>query len=93
MLEDKIYQDYIAAFKARDKERSQFLSFLRSEMKNAAINLRKDKLSDEEALIEALRAYPTMFSRLRSRIMQTGVQPHGRVWRATGGLFGTTRNR
>lgn len=50
MLEEKIYKDYIEAFKKRDKKKSGFLSFLRSEFKNAAINFRKDKLDDDEAL-------------------------------------------
>lgn len=50
MLEDKIYQDYVKALKAKDKHRTEFLSFLRAELKNQAIDLKKDKLADEEAL-------------------------------------------
>lgn len=51
MLEEKIYQDYLIALKNRDKEKTDFLSFIRSELKNYAIQLRKGKLSDEEVLI------------------------------------------
>jgi uncharacterized protein YqeY len=54
MLEDKIYNDYVRAMKAKEKEKSAFLSFLRAELKNQAINLKKDKLEDKEA-IEVLK--------------------------------------
>lgn len=50
MLEDRIYKDYVAALKAKDKEKSQFLSFLRSELKNRAIELKEEKLKDCDAL-------------------------------------------
>ncbi|MCM8779135.1 MAG: GatB/YqeY domain-containing protein [Candidatus Omnitrophica bacterium] len=50
MLEEKIYQDYLQALKIREKEKIDFLSFIRSELKNFAIQLRKDKLNDEEVL-------------------------------------------
>ena len=50
MLEDKIYNDYVQALKSREKDKSVFLSLLRSEFKNQAIELKKDKLSDPEAL-------------------------------------------
>ena len=50
MLEDKIYQDYIEALKQKDKFKADFLSFIRAELKNAAIELRKDTLSDDEVL-------------------------------------------
>lgn len=49
-IEDKIYKDYIEAFKAKDKHKLEFLSFIRSELKNQAINLKKEKLEDQEAL-------------------------------------------
>lgn len=48
MIEDKLYKDYVEAFKKRDKIKKQFLSFLRSGLKNKAIELKKDKLEDSE---------------------------------------------
>jgi hypothetical protein len=50
MLEDKIYKDYVEALKARNKQKSDFLSFIRAELKNGAIELKKDKLDDNEVL-------------------------------------------
>ena len=50
MLEDKIYKDYVEALKARNKQKSDFLSFIRAELKNNAIELKKDKLDDNEVL-------------------------------------------
>lgn len=50
-LEEKIYQDYVAALKAKDKSRVDFLSFIRAELKNHAIDLKKKQLDDHEVLI------------------------------------------
>lgn len=50
MLENKIYQDYVEALKSKNKVKSEFLSFIRAQLKNAAIDLKKDKLDDNEAL-------------------------------------------
>jgi len=50
MLEDKIYQDYIQALKAKDRQKIDFLSLIRADIKNQAINLKKDKLEDDEVL-------------------------------------------
>ncbi|MBD3263804.1 MAG: GatB/YqeY domain-containing protein [Candidatus Omnitrophica bacterium] len=50
MLEDRIYQDYVAALKAKDKDKSQFLSFLRSELKNRAIELKEKNLKDSDVI-------------------------------------------
>ena len=50
MLEDKIYNDYKEALKARQKQRSEFLSFLRAGLKNQAIELKAEKLEDKEAV-------------------------------------------
>lgn len=50
MLEEKIYNDYLLALKERDRHKIEFLSFIRSELKNLSIQLRKDKLSDEDVL-------------------------------------------
>ena len=50
MLEDKIYQDYVAAMKAQDKLKVEFLSFIRAAFRNAAIDLKTKKLEDKDAL-------------------------------------------
>lgn len=50
MLEEKIFADYKQAMKNRDSLRSSVLSFLRSSLKNLAIDKRKDILSDEEVI-------------------------------------------
>jgi uncharacterized protein len=50
MIENNIYQDYVTALKEKDKQKSTFLSFIRSCLKNKAIDLKKDKLDDDEAL-------------------------------------------
>jgi len=49
-LEEKIYQDYVSAMKQRDQARVDFLSFIRADIKNAAITAKKDKLEDNETL-------------------------------------------
>ena len=49
-VEEKIYQDYVTAMKAKDKPRFDFLNYLRAEIKNAAITAKKDKLDDNESL-------------------------------------------
>ena len=50
LLEDKIYKDYVDALKARDKPRADFLSFIRAELKNKAISLKKERLDDAEVV-------------------------------------------
>lgn len=50
MIEDKIYKDYVEALKSKDKHKAGFLSFIRAELKNVAIDLKKEKLDDDEAL-------------------------------------------
>ena len=50
MLEDKIYQDYIQALRTKDKPKKDFLSLIRADLKNQAIDLKKAKLEDDEAL-------------------------------------------
>lgn len=50
MLEDTIYKEYFEALKSKNKDKADFLSFIRSEIKNAAITAKKDKLEDAEAL-------------------------------------------
>jgi uncharacterized protein YqeY len=54
MLEDKLFEDFKQAMKAQDKLRTSILSFLRSQLKNAAIAKRKEKLDDSE-VIDTLR--------------------------------------
>ena len=49
-LEKRIYNDYVSALKSKDKERAQILNFIRAAIKNIAIDLKKDALSDEEVL-------------------------------------------
>lgn len=50
MLEDRLMNDYKEAMKAKDALKSSVLSFLRAQMKNAAIEKRKDLLDDSECL-------------------------------------------
>jgi len=47
-LEEKIYQDYVTALKNKEKAKTDFLSFIRAELKNTAIGLKKDSLDDNE---------------------------------------------
>ena len=48
MLEEKIKQDYITAMKAKDKQRSSTLSFLRAKIKDVMISNRVEKVEDGE---------------------------------------------
>ncbi|MDP1854299.1 MAG: GatB/YqeY domain-containing protein [Candidatus Omnitrophota bacterium] len=50
MLEEKILGDYKQAMKDKDALKVSVLSFLRASLKNAAIDKRKDILSDEEVI-------------------------------------------
>ncbi len=54
MLEDKLFEDFKQAMKNKDQLRSSILSFLRSKLKNLAIDKRKDKLEDAE-VVDILR--------------------------------------
>jgi uncharacterized protein len=49
-LEKRLYNDYVSALKNKDKERAQFLNFIRAAIKYIAIDLKKDALSDEEVI-------------------------------------------
>jgi len=49
-LEEKILNDFNVARKNRDERRISTLSFLRAQLKNAAIEKRKDKLDDPEVI-------------------------------------------
>jgi len=50
VLEEKIFNDYRQAMKSKDALRSSALSFLRSQMMNAAIEKRKKNLDDAEVI-------------------------------------------
>ena len=50
MLEEKILNDYRGAMKSKDTLKSSVLSFLRSDLLNAAVAKKKDKLDDSEVL-------------------------------------------
>lgn len=50
MLEDKLMADYKEALKNKDTLRISTLSFLRSQLKNVAIEKRKDKLEDNDVI-------------------------------------------
>lgn len=49
-LEQQIDKDYIQAMKDRDSTRSSALSFLRSQIKYARIELKTDKVEDKEII-------------------------------------------
>jgi uncharacterized protein YqeY len=51
MLEDKIMADYKDAMKNKDTLKSSTLSFLRSQLKNVAIDKRKEKLDDSDVMV------------------------------------------
>ncbi len=50
MLEDKILNDYKEAMKTKDAAKVSTLSFLRAAMQNLAIEKKKDKLDDADAI-------------------------------------------
>ncbi|NQT28306.1 MAG: GatB/YqeY domain-containing protein [Candidatus Omnitrophica bacterium] len=56
MLEDKIYQDYTQALRAKNRQKIDFLSLIRADIKNQAIDLKKDKLEDAEVLVVLKKA-------------------------------------
>lgn len=49
-MEEKIFNDYKQAMKARDSLKSSVLSCLRAEIMNTALAKKKDKLDDNEVL-------------------------------------------
>ncbi len=51
MLEEKIFNDYKEALKCKDTVKSSILSFLRSQMMNAALEKKKDKLDDNDTVV------------------------------------------
>ncbi len=61
MLEKQIYFDYLEALKSRNKNKISYLSFIRSELKNYAINFKKSKLDDSEVLIILKKLQKNLF--------------------------------
>lgn len=61
-LEKKIYDDYVVAMKARDKAKIGFLSFVRGEMKNLAIDLKRKELEDSDVI--------TVLKKQQKRLME-----------------------
>ena len=51
MLEEKIFDDYKVALKAKDTLKSSVVSFLRAELLNTAVAKKKNKLDDEEVIV------------------------------------------
>ncbi|MDI6758470.1 MAG: GatB/YqeY domain-containing protein [Candidatus Omnitrophota bacterium] len=51
MLEEKIFEEYKQALKAKDTIKSSVLNFLRAEIMNVAIAKKKNKLDDSEIII------------------------------------------
>ena len=50
MLEEKLLADYKEAMKNKDSAKTSTLSFLRSQLKNIAIEKKKDKLDDNDVI-------------------------------------------
>ncbi len=73
MLEERIYKDYIQALKSKEKEKFEFLGFLRAELKNKAISLRKEKLEDKE-VIEILRKQKKKLLEFRDSVEKSSRQ-------------------
>ncbi len=71
MLEEKIYKDYVLALKDHDKAKTDFLSFVRAELKNAAIDLRKKHLDDPE-VITVLKKQKKRLQDSRESILSSG---------------------
>ena len=61
MLEEKIYKEYVDALKSKDKHKRAFLSLIRAEFKNYAINSKKEKLDDNEILIVLKKQQKRLF--------------------------------
>ena len=55
MLEEKILNDYKAAMKSKDKIRSSTLSFLRSNLMNKAISLKKKSPLEDNEVISVIK--------------------------------------
>ncbi|HEC69529.1 MAG TPA: GatB/YqeY domain-containing protein [Candidatus Omnitrophica bacterium] len=71
MLEEIIYKDYITALKSKEKAKVEFLSFIRAELKNRAIFLKKEKLEDSQ-VIEILKKQKKKLSELKDSLANKG---------------------
>ncbi len=70
MLEERIYKDYLTALKNREKHTADFLSFIRAELKNFAIDLRKEKLEDLE-VIKVLKKQKKRLQETKENILKS----------------------
>jgi uncharacterized protein YqeY len=75
MLEDTIYHDYVTALKSRDKPKADFLSLIRAEIKNAALELKITKLSDEQTM-QVLKKQLKRLQDARQTIAASGRHEH-----------------
>jgi len=50
ILEKRIYEDYKLALKSQNKQKAQYLSFLRAGMKNLAISQKTQDLTDDDVI-------------------------------------------
>ena len=50
MIEERINKEYIEAMKAKQKDRSSTLNFLRAQIKNLRIEKRVEKLEDKDVV-------------------------------------------
>ena len=73
-LEQKIQSDYVAAMKAKDQHRAQFLSFVRAEIKNAAIDLKKREGLDDEDVVAVLKKQKKRLEDAREQMVSAGRQ-------------------
>ncbi|MBU1121129.1 MAG: GatB/YqeY domain-containing protein [Candidatus Omnitrophica bacterium] len=73
MLADKIYQDYIDALRAKNKHKVGFLSFVRADLKNYSIEVKKDRLDDAE-VISVLKKQKKRLEDSKESILSSGRQ-------------------
>ncbi len=71
-MENKIYQDFIAARKEQNQAKSAFLGLIRADIKNQAITAKKDKLDDNEVMAVLMKFKKRMEDAL------AGAQTSGR---------------
>ena len=64
-LSERIYKDYVTAMKAKDRPRVEFLSYLRSQIKYAEMNV-KEPLTDNDVLVVLLKQKKNLQETLES---------------------------
>ena len=64
-LSERIYKDYVTAMKAKDRPRVEFLSYVRSQIKYAEMNV-KEPLTDNEVLAVLLKQKKNLQETLES---------------------------